>query len=192
MATSFSSPRSLWSKGIVPYSTDLGLPAQKRVTKAISHWEQNTNICFVEHTSEPDFVTFRHSTSGCSNKVGRQGGEQFFDQKRSCKKRGRRSTKFEIRSVIGTNRVVLTAIVMSQYVKANAEHNFNQKVNNAAPLSENDYASIMHYGKKAFSKNGMKTIVAKNGTRIGQRKSLSQGDVSAIHSIHAGEFAKRT
>ena len=44
-----------------------------------------------------------------------------------------------------------------------------------------DYDSVMHYGAKAFSKNGRSTISVKkgkamSGSEIGQRYSLSEKD----------------
>ena len=47
-----------------------------------------------------------------------------------------------------------------------------------------DYDSIMHYGPKAFSRNGLATIVAKNGHSIGQRRGLSAIDVEQAKKLY--------
>ena len=47
-----------------------------------------------------------------------------------------------------------------------------------------DYGSIMHYGPYAFSKNGRKTITAKNDQTIGQRQGLSYGDVEQAKAMY--------
>lgn len=48
-----------------------------------------------------------------------------------------------------------------------------------------DYDSIMHYGSRAASKNGKRTIVPKDEANledIGQRAQLSDGDIKRINT----------
>ena len=47
-----------------------------------------------------------------------------------------------------------------------------------------DYDSIMHYGPKAFSKNGRNTITARNGHPIGQIQRLSAIDVAQAKTMY--------
>lgn len=52
-----------------------------------------------------------------------------------------------------------------------------------------DYDSIMHYPKKAFSKNGKATITTKNSlydNKIGQRDGLSRRDIEEIQQYYFG------
>jgi hypothetical protein len=49
-----------------------------------------------------------------------------------------------------------------------------------------DTASLMQYGAYAFSKNGEKTITAKNGASIGQKQGLSEGDVAQANTMYCG------
>lgn len=53
-----------------------------------------------------------------------------------------------------------------------------------------DYGSVMHYSRRAFSKNGEPTIVPlKNPKiRIGQRKFVSKGDISRIRMMYCSEY----
>ena len=51
--------------------------------------------------------------------------------------------------------------------------------------SRYDYGSIMHYPRRAFSKNGRDTIVPKNPRAvIGQRRGLSRTDIDEIKKFY--------
>ena len=48
-----------------------------------------------------------------------------------------------------------------------------------------DYGSIMHYSRKAFSKNGKETIVPEDSNaHIGQRRALSAIDITEINQFY--------
>ena len=66
-----------WPNGTVPFDIDPACPTKQRVADAISHWESNTVIRFVERTpanagSHPNFVHFQPG-GGCSSAVGMRG-----------------------------------------------------------------------------------------------------------------------
>ncbi|MEU4587082.1 M12 family metallopeptidase [Kitasatospora aureofaciens] len=51
-----------------------------------------------------------------------------------------------------------------------------------------DYASIMHYGPKSYSKNGKDTITPKQklpaGVVLGEATELSVGDIAAVEAMY--------
>ena len=50
--------------------------------------------------------------------------------------------------------------------------------------TEYDYGSVMHYGKNAFSKNGLATIVPRKNVSIGQRIGFSNLDLQEINALY--------
>ena len=68
------------------------------------------------------------------------------------------------------------------------QYNFNQHIADGDDVGPYDYCSIMHYGGTAFTINGKPTIVPLQplpaGCVLGQRKSLSKGDIDAVNAMY--------
>jgi len=188
-----------WLQGIVPYEMAEDLPLINKLStrQAMSIWQQNTHVKFVELTPEnrrnyPDYLLFI-PTSGttCSSYVGRQGGAQVISLASRC---NTMSTAHEIGHSLGLwheqSRMDRDAFIWIAWenIEEKYRYNFNQHLTDGQDYGDYDYQSIMHYTAYAFSKNGEKTIIPlRDKVEIGQRDHLSEKDIAAINAIYSGE-----
>jgi hypothetical protein len=196
--TGIPNTKFYWPNNLVPYEIDAKLPEQWRVTDAIKHWEEKTSIRFIKRTPEnaskyPNYVSFVPGL-GCSSYVGMIGGRQTVNLALGC---SLGNTIHEIGHVAGLwheqsriDRDDFVTVVFENIVPSMA-FNFNKQVTNGEDIGNYDYASIMHYPRKAFSKNGEDTIIPKGNQEIGQRQTLSEGDISSVEYMY-GKLNKDT
>src|SRR3954452_16445502 len=76
--------RYRWPDGIVPYSIDPGFPNMQRITDAVKHWNENTQLRLVPRVDQGDYVRFVRRASGCSSFVGLIGGAQAVNLGDEC------------------------------------------------------------------------------------------------------------
>jgi hypothetical protein len=193
----FRRGNALWPKAIVRYIIDTNLPNKSRVTEAISHWKNRTDIDFSEiSTTGGAYIKFvRDPSGGCSSSIGMLSGGQSVKLGDACTAG---NTIHEIGHALGLGHEQCRSdrnsfvTVLTENIKPAALGNFNVNPTKYKDVDSYDYGSIMHYGKDAFAKApSLITIVTKGGQSIGQRAALSAEDVSTIQKMYASEVAKR-
>ncbi|CAH1794997.1 unnamed protein product [Owenia fusiformis] len=175
-----------WSNQTVPYviGPNITDAVTENIQLAMSHWEKNTCIRFINRTYEKDYIYFTPGHCGCCSFVGRQGGKQHVTLSPHCANYG--VVVHELGHVIGfwhehsrpdRDKYVK---VLKQNIIAEKLENFDKKFSfEIDSLSQPyDYYSIMHYRRLHFSKNGKSTIEPlRKNVEIGQRDGLSPGDM---------------
>ncbi|CRL02609.1 CLUMA_CG015841, isoform A [Clunio marinus] len=183
---------------IVPYYIDGGSSYsendKKIIRYAMNDLEKYTCVRFREWNSDEDFIMIYDGYDGCWSHMGRIGKQQEVGlQKNGCIHRG--TIIHELIHTLGydhmhshVDRDDYVEIIYDN-IKKNDISNFD-KVDPELFSNFNtsyDLYSVMHYDKKAFSKNGKATIVPKDSRFrdfIGQRTGLSKGDVTRINNMY--------
>lgn len=168
------------------------------IRAGMNEWTNKTCIRFKRRGNETAYVNFVNGR-GCSSYVGRIGRRQDITLARRCWKRG--IVVHEIGHAIGffheQSRPDRDNFVTIQWsnIPAGKRRNFRKYSRSTIDSlgTQYDYGSIMHYGNKAFSRNGRVTIkVKRSGAVIGQRRGLSTTDARQANLLYKTQCTRRT
>lgn len=181
----------LWLNGTVYYEIDasVSVMSKKLLKEAIKQFERRTCIRFRRRQNEKDYVVFISRRSYCSSYVGRFGGAQPVYIGEFCLRLG--SFEHEIMHVLGFIHEH-SREDRDEYIDIHFEniekkfYNDFKKFRIIDPKEEFNFASIMMYENKAFSKNGKATIeaIGNDQLRFGQRTKFSVGDINEINRLY--------
>lgn len=185
----------LWHNKIVPYEIipdlEFHRPLIEEALKTISN---QSCITFKNHTTEKDWIKFV-KRDGCWSSVGRTywiSGSQEVSLAAGCHKKG--IIVHEVLHALGfwheqsrPDRNKYVEIFWENIIPGN-ENNFERHSHKVIDIQRinYDYSSIMHYGRRAFSKNGENTIVPIRNINatIGRRDALSPKDVLELNLLY--------
>jgi hypothetical protein len=194
--TALATLHTMWPAQTVYFVINGAVPNQARVTNAIAHWQANTNLRFVQRTTQPNFVEFVRGT-GCSSSLGMVGGRQQIVMEDAC---STGNIIHEIGHAIGlmheqTRRDRDNSIIIHWgNIQAGRSHNFeryDQRGINGFETGTFDFNSIMMYDSFAFSSNGLATITRLDGSTFGsQRNALAAGDLEIVNWMYGGPYAR--
>ncbi|XP_074652825.1 uncharacterized protein LOC141907149 [Tubulanus polymorphus] len=162
--------------------------------KAMNEWMKHTCIRFRESRDSDVNRIIIQNGGACSSKVGMSGGDQGVNLAKKCRKKG--VIMHELGHALGWHH---------EHTRPDRDEHIEVKLENIAPslIKLNfqrydwnavkdysvgyDYMSVMHYGERAFSTNGQKTIIAKQSQyqeKMGQRKGFSFNDVKLANLMY--------
>jgi len=182
-----------WPNNRVPYEFRSGVFSESEknvIRQGMADYASETCVQMVERTTETDYVEFIKD-GGCYSYWGRVGGKQPISLANGC------VVKYivihEIMHAIGflheQSRYDRDQHVTINWdnICCNAARQFRAETSSSIDLLglAYDLKSVMHYGERAFSSNGQKTIEAKNGVSpLGNSNGFTSLDIQKVNKLY--------
>ncbi|XP_035705954.1 astacin-like metalloprotease toxin 5 isoform X2 [Folsomia candida] len=206
-----------WPNGIIPYTIERNLSIENSdmLHEAMETIEDNTCLEFVPRKKEKSYLLISHTQKGCYAHVGFMNrGKQKLNLGKGCWKFA--TVLHELIHSIGFShehqRNDREQFVTIRYENMKPEKKQNFKLDKEMGMNFEfdyfglpyNYASIMHYGRTAFSNNGKSTIIPRRvwdiedyalydevdeheRPIIGLNDALTWGDITMINRMYEDE-----
>eukprot|EP00794_Sanderia_malayensis_P014216 gene14216-15699_t len=187
----------LWRTRVVPYEISSGeftQSEQDSIVSALKIFEAKTCLTFVLRSTQAHWIKFQ-KLDGCYSPVGRsfwRTGFQTISLAQGCL--GQSTILHEVMHSLGfwheqsrPDRDNYIEILWENIIddeKYNFEKYTHLKADN---LGVNyDYQTLMHYSRKAFSKNGQPTMkaIGNENLELGTSLTLSESDIVQINAMY--------
>jgi len=167
---------------------------QNVIEPAIQHWNDTTNIEFVERSGETDYVEIVTVANRCWSAVGRKGGRQEIRLDESACTRVA-TVVHELGHTVGLKHEQQRSDrdqfveILTQNIQTNPDRSGNFTLfGPGLPLGEYGYTSIMHYRRTAFGQidadGNRMTTIRTLGPTIAPSARLSDGDVAGVRRLY--------
>ncbi|XP_038216209.1 uncharacterized protein LOC119835454 [Zerene cesonia] len=200
-----------WNHGIVPYfidSNSYDVQLMETIVKAFDYFEKATCIRLQRLRERPVdkqslqsvewlYITNPSGIKQCvhSNEKKPNNGVQMVVFGYDCMSLG--EIVHEVMHILGFSHEHTRPdrdryiTILWDNIKPGYKKYFSVREEDPLSSLPYDYASVLHYPPRAFSRNGKVTIVTENGVKIGQREALSETDVEKVSIVYSAECTKR-
>uniref|UniRef100_A0A915PUJ9 Metalloendopeptidase n=1 Tax=Setaria digitata TaxID=48799 RepID=A0A915PUJ9_9BILA len=182
----------IWSSSQIPYAISSQYTPYSRSVIAAAMEEYATRTCvrWVPRSVKDSDYIYIVPDRGCYSMVGKTGGKQTVSLGTGCIQKG--IILHELMHAVGffheqsrtdrDNHIT----VLWENIQPGMQGQF-EKYDHAmidSLSADYDYDSIMHYGPRAFSRNGQPTLMPKVPAAIGQRLHFSTLDIFKINKLY--------
>ncbi|CAD6188957.1 unnamed protein product [Caenorhabditis auriculariae] len=183
----------LWPGGRIPYTISSQYSSYSRslIASSMADYAQQTCVKWVPKEANDVNYVYIYPDRGCYSMVGKMGGKQSLSLGSGCIQKG--IIIHELMHAVGffheqsrTDRDDYITIMWNN-IQPGMQGQFEKYGQGTIQSlgTSYDYGSIMHYGTKAFSRNGQPTMVPKQkGATIGQRGGFSKVDQYKINKLY--------
>ncbi|VUD62436.1 Flavastacin [Thalassocella blandensis] len=179
-----------WPNSVVPFVIDASSQPDAAVIRAgMDLIASQTGVRFVQRNNQTNYLRI-FKGQGCWSFIGRKGGQQNLSIGPGCA--WKKTVAHELMHALGflheQSRADRDNFVRINYnnIQDGRAGQFNKKGPITTSVGSYDYHSVMHYGHKAFSKNGKPTIVSLDpnipNQQLGKSNGLTNKDIAAIRN----------